>query len=209
MGPIKQAELAFCKCGCGQRVKQVVDHGKLIEYKPGHHRVKNGTPIHSQILKCAYCGSEKPSQGRKKYCSKECFWKARGHDTVPEMWTPGNKEFQSRVQFRVVRSKRLQRLYLLEQKDCCDQCGWGEVKQILEVHHVNHDHTDGRFENLRILCPTCHEMVHYQEKSGKYDNTRFERARRVREATGLPRLPSGRLRTTLQKLVDEGRLQVQ
>lgn len=44
----------------------------------------------------------------------------------------------------------------------CEKCGcthW-EGKQIaLQLHHINGDDTDNRFENLQILCPNCHSQT--------------------------------------------------
>lgn len=43
----------------------------------------------------------------------------------------------------------------------CEQCRvseWQGEPVVLELDHVNREHTDNRIENLRILCPNCHAL---------------------------------------------------
>ena len=49
---------------------------------------------------------------------------------------------------------------LLEEK--CNICGqgtmWNNLPLTLELDHINGEPTDNRLENLRILCPNCHQQ---------------------------------------------------
>ncbi len=44
----------------------------------------------------------------------------------------------------------------------CNQCGiseWQNKPLTLHLDHINGNHTDNRFENLRFLCPNCHQQT--------------------------------------------------
>ena len=44
----------------------------------------------------------------------------------------------------------------------CDKCGnteWMGTPIPLEIHHINGNNLDNRFENLQILCPNCHAQT--------------------------------------------------
>ena len=44
----------------------------------------------------------------------------------------------------------------------CDNCGcssWNGKQIALQLHHINGDDTDNRFENLQLLCPNCHSQT--------------------------------------------------
>ena len=66
-------------------------------------------------------------------------------------------------------------------QDKCERCGWGEYKEVLEVHHINQRKRDGRRENLKLLCPNCHEIVHFLEQSGRYAKDRYKKAQKVQD----------------------------
>jgi hypothetical protein len=39
----------------------------------------------------------------------------------------------------------------------CAYCGFG-IEAVLEVAHLNHDHSCATEDDLALLCPTCHRM---------------------------------------------------
>ena len=45
----------------------------------------------------------------------------------------------------------------------CEICGlineWNGKPLVLQLHHINGNHTDNRLENLQILCPNCHSQT--------------------------------------------------
>lgn len=47
-------------------------------------------------------------------------------------------------------------------KEICERCKmdtWMGKPIPLELHHINGDNNDNRFENLQILCPNCHAQT--------------------------------------------------
>ena len=62
--------------------------------------------------------------------------------------------------------KRLLEEGIKEEK--CEKCGcteWLGEKIPLELHHKNMNHYDNSLENLQILCPNCHALIHKQKKA--------------------------------------------
>lgn len=171
---------APCACGCGQIISRMMHNGRIRTFKPGHHKVKDGKPRHSEIFKCKGCDYVGMRRGRKTFHSKECYWKYQGWWGRDSFEVLRAYQRTDRSSFNVVRSARIQRIYMLAACDNkCEQCGWAEEAGVLEVHHVNHNKRDGRRENMKLLCPTCHEMTHFKEKSGKYDKDRYKRANNI------------------------------
>jgi hypothetical protein len=66
---------------------------------------------------------------------------------------------------RSINSNRL-RLRLIKEglkPDNCEKCGlsdWLGVKLPLELHHIDCNHDDNRLDNLLVVCPNCHAIIH-------------------------------------------------
>lgn len=50
----------------------------------------------------------------------------------------------------------------------CNRCDYHQYIDVLIVHHKNRNRSDNNYENLEILCPTCHEVEHFLSKDGKW-----------------------------------------
>lgn len=61
-------------------------------------------------------------------------------------------------------SKNVHRKRLIEKRgESCEKCktsDWLGKPLVMDVHHLNEDNTDNRFENLVIVCPNCHRSLH-------------------------------------------------
>ena len=49
----------------------------------------------------------------------------------------------------------------------CEKCGYKENLDILEVHHIDENRINNSFENLLILCPNCHRLLHLFQRHFK------------------------------------------
>lgn len=105
---------------------------------------------------CTLCKTEfncypkraKAAKTGKLFCSRECKDKAQRLETGILKPT----HYGSGCSYREIARRNL------EQK--CSHCGYGEYKEILQVHHKNKDRSDYRVENLEMLCPNCHALTH-------------------------------------------------
>ncbi len=52
---------------------------------------------------------------------------------------------------------------LVYNKKCYD-CGYEEHPEIIMIHHIDGDRTNGAIDNLIPLCPNCHAIRHEQQK---------------------------------------------
>ena len=54
----------------------------------------------------------------------------------------------------------------------CEKCGIGEIWNggplVLQVHHIDGNHTNNRISNIQILCPNCHSQTDTFGKRNKY-----------------------------------------
>lgn len=193
-----------CACGCGEMVRVRTNRGHLVLRRPGHHRVVAGlVKQRDTSIPCQRCGKLYLSRNPlAKYCSRQCYWgKPASYEIKGKI--SGTKPLDRSV-FAVSRSQRIQREYLLAQRQNCDKCGWGKYLAVLELHHRNEDPSDGRLENLELLCPTCHDSHHFEMQTGRFDNTRYTKAKELREKLGLPSLPARSTRNVIQRLINDG-----
>jgi len=49
----------------------------------------------------------------------------------------------------------------------CEVCGWGELPEILEAHHIDHNKKNNSIENGLSVCPLCHRKIHYWNLKSK------------------------------------------
>lgn len=71
--------------------------------------------------------------------------------------------------FRLHRKTAYRKLAFDNNPHKCDECGWKDFPDLLEVHHMNFNHDDDRLHNLQLLCPNCHRVTHYMAKADMVD----------------------------------------
>jgi hypothetical protein len=99
----------------------------------------------SKEFKCIKCNKKfmsSPSRGCK-FCTIKC----RGE------YQRKTETYASFVNVR----KAMKRRGLIEK---CEKCGYNEVKDILGIHHKDENRKNNKIENLMIVCPTCHSLIH-------------------------------------------------
>jgi len=116
---------------------------------------------------CALCGialyksmsKQKKSKSGLFFCSRQC--KDEGQKTIKEI-QPAHYNTASGIHgYRA--------LYLQhKQIDYCELCGYCKIPEILEVHHKDRNRRNNSITNLQLLCPTCHNEIHYLTNSGRF-----------------------------------------
>ena len=153
-------------CVCGKdilrRITEVKPNKKIFCSKNCRDKYNENKSVY---LTCATCGKifkrlkSHLSNSRHKiyFCSRKC--KDEGQRIG------GIKEIKPRHYSDKITSKyRLTAFRNYEHK--CAVCGYNKFTQILEVHHKDKNRDNNRdnneLDNLIILCPNCHRLVHHK-----------------------------------------------
>lgn len=95
---------------------------------------------------CDQCGKEfkkykiYEKNNINHFCSSKCY------NTFRKVYMHFNDEAR-RIAFKNYKHK-------------CECCNWDKVPDILQVHHINENRKINTLENLIILCPICHRIIH-------------------------------------------------
>ena len=121
---------------------------------------------------CAQCGKKfymSPSKKRNSksglfFCCRHCKNTAQRIGGIEEIMPPHYGTATGLHSYREIAFACL--------PNKCNICGYNEIPEILQVHHKSRDRTDNTVENLQILCPTCHQKIHFLTKTGLYRQTK-------------------------------------
>ena len=96
-------------------------------------------------------------QKQKQSCCKECNKTFRNAYSQASHLRFCGRPFESL-------GRDAKRNLLMEEVDYkCTKCGFCKTredgKSILEIDHIDGDHTNNSKENLRVLCPNCHALT--------------------------------------------------
>lgn len=147
---------------------------------------KKGKTFTSHIKSCEVCGQgfkTSPSQSNQYTCSYRCNgirkrkWpQKRKCEFCDNFYLANrkssrfcNKSCGTKSQNRKpsVRATLITVMPRSEMKEC-DICKYNKHPEILVRHHINRDRTNNLIENIQVLCPNCHDEVHFLEHTGKW-----------------------------------------
>lgn len=142
-------------------------HGKFCSRKCcGEFNGPLKIVVHENNVKCAWCAldfymrpsSQKNSKSGLFFCTREHKDAAQRIDGLKELHLPhyGSGDGSSSYRAKAFR----------ELPNVCARCGWCEYLEVLEVHHIDKNRANNNIDNLEILCPTCHQLFHFLDKSG-------------------------------------------
>lgn len=164
---LKRPEIVNVCQECGAAFVAIKYHRHVQEFCS--RRCANLSRNPHVVKVCTYCGIEyriteyRAANTVTKFCSHSCRlaeWakQRREHPTKNSKYRATAYEDHGRK---------------------CTRCGYDTVPQILIVHHIDHDRTNQRPENLTVLCPNCHAVEHWlsgQKRLGPTARTRKKKA---------------------------------
>lgn len=111
----------------------------------------NGLHKRTRItVSCSKCGKQFERQLNKakelNYCSRECKeldQRVGGPLSLPH-YIDGSRWYRARA--------------LRDHGKKCNRCGYEEHERMLDVHHKDGDRSNGRIDNLEVLCVWCHAL---------------------------------------------------
>ena len=152
------------------------------------------------VVTCKICAKEfnrKPSQVKvNNYCSTTCSGESNKKGKYVACKTCGKEVWRTPKEIKdsktgnlfcshscsatfsnVERSENFyiyRKIALSNLPNVCDICGYDEIVDVLQVHHINRDRRNCKLDNLQILCPTCHSVEHFNKKDGSFWNLKNE-----------------------------------
>ena len=107
---------------------------------------------------CKGCGAEHLRRGvqfKNLYCSNKCQKDYESRERIRQ-WLEEGRDWPGQIPAWAKRT-------LAELNgDCCSVCGIDEYNGlpiVLEVDHIDGNHTNNSVKNLRLICPNCHSQT--------------------------------------------------
>lgn len=112
---------------------------------------------------CFSCGIHLTKRSQVRFCSQTCAMikKKNSRSELISNWLSGRLSGTTPSGFLI----RTIRFYLREfHKNRCQLCGWMKKNPTtgicpVEIDHIDGDHLNNNFQNLRLLCPNCHSLT--------------------------------------------------
>jgi hypothetical protein len=168
-----------CKYGCGQDVIYKNRCSKNWQSCPENRRKNSESCKKNNYFKitgnyvkkhCRYCNRETTASALPRHepncylnpknirlCECGNFIKNKNSETCS--YACANKKFRSRENNGNWSGKNYRIIAFDYYPHECENCGYNERIQLLEVHHIDGNHENIKTENLIILCPNCHTPI--------------------------------------------------
>ncbi len=110
-------------------------------------------------VKCAWCGNDTTKKASVFKKSKSgLFFCCREHRDLAKRLENNMPEAQpSHYGAETNNTYRYNALRFYGPS--CGGCGYAELQQMLDVHHIDHTHGNHSIENLIVLCVWCHALI--------------------------------------------------
>ena len=115
------------------------------------------------------CG-EKLLSNKKTYCSSKCFHEYKWNLKKEEIRKNPNEHHSSSI-----------KKFLLEERghkcEICKNIKWMKKDIPLEMDHIDGNHQNNSFENIRLICPNCHAQTPTYKGKNKGSGRHFRKER--------------------------------
>lgn len=119
-------------------------------------KIKN----HPPNTQCSYCKNFFYKSPSKKNGSKSrLYFCCREHKDTAQRIESGFTDIWP-SHYKAGTSVKYRKIALSHYGAVCKICGYNKHPCILHVHHIDHDRTNNKVENLLVCCPNCHMEQH-------------------------------------------------
>lgn len=136
---------ANCAC-CGNKFTHISSRCNKAKYCSRKCFYRSQIGRGETKYTCAHCDIEfyDSASHKRKFCSRKCVGKS-----VRANWHPS---------FMTVR-KKMKKENMIQ---FCEICGYKEFPDILGVHHKDRNRKNNNQNNLLVVCPLCHSLIHHK-----------------------------------------------